>query len=63
MVKSEGNYSIQMGTTNTDHTEQKYLVFSNNGELIIVSVDASKLILKTDGYDGKRIAEVRAFTP
>ncbi|UBB89777.1 hypothetical protein J4771_00020 [Candidatus Kaistella beijingensis] len=52
VVKSEGNYSIQKGTTNTDHTEQKYLVFSNNGELIIVSVDASKLILKTDGYDG-----------
>lgn len=38
-----------MGTTNTDH-ERSTWFFSNNGELIIVSVDASKLILKTDGF-------------
>lgn len=52
VVTKEGTYTIEKGVTNTDHVERTYLVFSKNGEKIVMQIDATNLILADDDADG-----------
>ncbi|WP_304343200.1 hypothetical protein [Chryseobacterium koreense] len=52
VVTKEGTYSLQKGVTSTDHMEKTYMVFSNNGEKIVMQIDATNLVLADDNVDG-----------
>lgn len=52
VVKNEGSYTLQKGVSNTDHVEKMYVVFSNNGEKIVLRIDSSNLALGDDDTNG-----------